>query len=765
MQGVNFHRPFLYPKQMAAIYEPRRYSLIEASTKAGKAQPLDSLVYTPHGPKRMGDIKIGDPILSPNGVTCVVGIYPQGVREVLRVTFSDGQSVEADAEHLWEVHEFRRSPSVVTTEQLQQWPVWRLRRAWVPEIEPAAFEARPVRIDPYALGLLIGDGGLTGETVKFSSADAELLSALAGALPAGHELRHNGRHDWVVTAGRHAAVLREAGTHLRGMLQLIGLTGKGSHEKFVPDAYRYNSVDVRLAVLQGIFDTDGFVDKHGQPAIEQTSERLADDITELVQSLGGSILTRLRVVNGYRDKNGRFIQCRPVWRQVVRMADGAQLFRLSRKRDKCRSKRKSGHRMFRSIEFARHAETQCIKVADERALYLTDGFVPTHNTAGCIVWITEQAMKGRDGWNYWWVAPVSGQAYIAFDRCRRACGADCKAFMSPFRIVMPNGAIIWFKSGDKPDSLYGEDVYAAVVDEASRLKEGAWYAVRSTLTATRGPVRIIGNVKGRKNWFYRMARRAEQMTDMPNGNMAYHKIVAHDAVRAGVLAQEEITDAEQQMPDHVFRELYLAEPSEDGGNPFGEAAIDRCTVGALYKGVPWVFGIDLAKSIDYTVVIGITREGYVCRFERWNKCPWEETEKRILSIIGTTPALVDSTGVGDPIVERLQKRTHAEQVTGFVFSTRSKQQLMEGLAAGIQSGNITYPDGEIVLELKQFEYEMVGKEGRFTGVRYSAPAGFHDDCVMALALAYQHKSARTGTFVSDATLAAVAAQGSRRRGF
>ncbi len=385
---------------------------------------------------------------------------------------------------------------------------------------------------------------------------------------------------------------------------------------------------------------------------------------------------------------------------------------------------------------------QFAAIYDPARYSLIEASTKAGKTSGCIAWLTERAFGGREGWNYWWVAPVSEQARIAFDRTRRALGPnDARAYQSPYRIALPQGSVIWFKSGDKPDGLYGEDVHAAVIDEASRLKQDAWYAIRSTLTKTRGPARIIGNVHGRKNWFFRMARQAEQ--GFPD--MAYHRMVAHDAVEAGVLAAEEIEAARRELPDHVFRELYLAEASEDGGNPFGFDAIRRCTVPALYEGVPAVYGIDLAKSVDWTVVIGMTREGYVCRMERWQHIPWEDTVNRIIAIIGNTPALVDSTGVGDPIVEALQRRTHGHpgldgnQVEGYQFSQRSKQQLMEGLALAIQSGGITFPAGPITMELEQFTYEMRGKEGRFTGVAYTAPSGYHDDSVMALALAEMHR--------------------------
>lgn len=110
---------------------------------------------------------------------------------------------------------------------------------------------------------------------------------------------------------------------------------------------------------------------------------------------------------------------------------------------------------------------------------------------------------------------------------------------SELTLTLANGAVIWFKGADKPDSLYGEDVYGAVIDEASRCKEDAWHAVRSTLTATRGPVRIIGNVKGRKNWAYQLARKAEAGAPA----MHYARITAADAVAGGVLDAAEVQRA------------------------------------------------------------------------------------------------------------------------------------------------------------------------------------------------------------------------------
>lgn len=370
-------------------------------------------------------------------------------------------------------------------------------------------------------------------------------------------------------------------------------------------------------------------------------------------------------------------------------------------------------------------------IYDSKRLSLIEASTKAGKTSGCVTWIIEQALGGVAGQNFWWVAPVSDQAKIAFRRTMLALPQDLyTANLSDRYIVLLNGAMIWFKSGDKPNSLYGEDVYAVVLDEASRMKEDAYIAVRSTVTFTKAKMRIIGNVRGRKNWFFKLARRAEH----GDPEMGYHKIVAADAVAAGVLDAKEIDDARSQMPEQSWRELYLAEPSDDGGNPFGLQHIQSCIVPALSQGAPVVWGWDLAKRQDYTVGIGLDSVGYVCRFERFQGIPWDAIMQKIVEATGRTPALVDSTGVGDPIVDMLQKKP-GTRFEGYHFTQSSKQKLMEGLAVAIQSRGITFPDGVIVQELEQFEFEYTR-----IGVRYGAPEGYNDDSVCALALAVMHKS-------------------------
>ena len=351
-------------------------------------------------------------------------------------------------------------------------------------------------------------------------------------------------------------------------------------------------------------------------------------------------------------------------------------------------------------------------------------------TLGCIVWQAAQVLGDTKGREHWWVAPVYAQAQIAYRRVKRMLPREIYSPNdSDNRLEFLNGVNWWFKTAEKPDNLFGEDVASAVLDEASRMREDAWFAIRTTLTATAGPVRIIGNVKGRRNWAYRMARRAEAGA----ADMHYARFTARDAIGAGLFSEAELRAAEGDLPEHVFRELYFAEASDDEGNPFGIDAIRTC-VKPLAKAAPAAWGVDLAKSVDWTVLIALDANGHTCRFSRFQK-PWAETTATIARELQGVRAYVDSTGVGDPIVEALQR--DARNIHGYKFTSPSKQQLMEGLAVAIQRGEVSYPAGPIVAELEAFEYEYSR-----TGVKYSAPEGMHDDCVMALALAVACRNGR-----------------------
>lgn len=218
-------------------------------------------------------------------------------------------------------------------------------------------------------------------------------------------------------------------------------------------------------------------------------------------------------------------------------------------------------------------------------------------TVGCIVWLYERALRGKDGNNYWWVAPTYKICKIAFRRFKRYIQPKSLfvANETEMTITLITGAIIFFKSAEDPDGLYGEDVEAAVLDEATRMKELSWIAVFTTLSATEGDCKIIGNVKGIGNWAYKLAREAETGN---KPNWKYFKITADDAVRAGVLKQSVIDEAKRTLPNGMFLELYYGIPFVNSSAKFAYAFdknkhVAKCEVNYKY---PIYLSFDFNKN-------------------------------------------------------------------------------------------------------------------------------------------------------------------------
>lgn len=364
-------------------------------------------------------------------------------------------------------------------------------------------------------------------------------------------------------------------------------------------------------------------------------------------------------------------------------------------------------------------------------------------TASHIVWLFEEALKCKANQSVWWIAPTFGQAKIAFNRMKAQI-TDKDIFIANetnLVLTLVTGAKIEFKTGEKPDNLYGDDVYAFVFDEFTRAREAAWFALRSTITSTAGRGKFIGNAKGKKNWGYKLAMKAKGGTDP---DYQYFKITAYDAADAGMLTKdgrpfiEEIEAAKRDLPESVFNELYLAEASEDGSNPFGLNYIAACCIPSLSTEESVCYGIDLARKVDWVTMIGLDKLATMSHYHSFTKVGWTQTINTI-NYLPNKPMAIDATGVGDVVVSQVSLVQH--QVEEFIFTQASKQRIMEGLAVAIQGrkiliaddGNVVNGTGRVRHQLEQFEFEYTR-----TGVKYSAPEGEHDDDVCALALAW-HK--------------------------
>lgn len=301
-------------------------------------------------------------------------------------------------------------------------------------------------------------------------------------------------------------------------------------------------------------------------------------------------------------------------------------------------------------------------------------------------------------------------------------GDLCKPHKQERQIKLWNGGLIDFWSLERDDAGRSRKYKRVVLDEAAfarNLKTQWTKSIRPTLTDLRGDAWFLSNPRGH-NYFQKLWSKGGKERDW----VAWQMPTATNPF----IDKDEIEAARQDLPADAYQQEYLAEFLSDAANPFGIEAIRSCVMPDMAPGPVAAWGVDLAKSVDWTVAVGLNVDGQTCAFQRWQS-DWRNTTARLRGMLGDIPAAVDSTGVGDPIVEDLQAK--CSSVEGYTFTSKSKQQLMEGLAVAIQTQAIAYPEGPIVNELECFEYEY-----RPSGVRYTAPSGLHDDCVMALALAW-----------------------------
>ena len=209
------------------------------------------------------------------------------------------------------------------------------------------------------------------------------------------------------------------------------------------------------------------------------------------------------------------------------------------------------------------------EIIDSRARYtVTEGTTKAGKTISHLIWLFEETLRAKGGFNTWWTAPVYSQAEIAYNRLKRIITSPdvFKPNDSRLCLTFANGAKMFFKSAEKPDKLYGEDVVALALDEFTRMREESWFALRSTITATGGKAKFIGNVAGTNNWGYKLARKVESRE--MGKDWEYFKVTADDAVKAGILPQSEIDDAKNTLPQGVFLELFYGIPNESSSNRF-----------------------------------------------------------------------------------------------------------------------------------------------------------------------------------------------------
>ena len=384
----------------------------------GKAEFVENQVFTPKGRQTIGVIKPGDYVIGSDGKpTLVEAVYPQGVKDLYRVTFNDGYSVLVCKEHLFTVASNNGSVNnrnretrytTLSVEQMldkdleleQIGTGWNEKRPYkfktyykqsngqnkwqIPIVKPIQFENNDkLPIEPYLLGLSLGDGHIKDKKVMFGVHKDDFDELFI---------------DCEITENKEISNTRRGVIYLGESIKELKLENTRSHTKFIPDMYKYSSVEVRLAILQGLMDTDGHCMKSDKGVFMGTeyctvSEQLVDDVAEIVHSLGG-IVRKSSKIGSYKKEDGTKVECKKVYRLNIKLPEGMNPFRLKRKVDDYNppQKYKVG-RYIKDIKLEKQGEAVCIQVAADDHLYVTEHGIVTHNTMQSIISALESGAK------------------------------------------------------------------------------------------------------------------------------------------------------------------------------------------------------------------------------------------------------------------------------------------------------------------------------------------------------------------------------------
>lgn len=336
------------------------------------------------------------------------------------------------------------------------------------------------------------------------------------------------------------------------------------------------------------------------------------------------------------------------------------------------------------------------------------------------------------GGRAWWVAPSYKMSEVGWRPLRQIgnkLGAEVR--LVDRSITLPNGGEVVVRSADNPNSLRGEGLDFVVLDECGYMQGDAWSSVlRPALSDRQGKALFISTPKGR-NWFWRLWTKGRDAGDewqswrFPTSANPY-------------VPASEIEAARQELPERIFQQEYLAEFIDDAGGVF-RGVMDAATAIEQSQAVPghgYIYGIDWGKYQDFTVMTVLDAEMHSMAYmDRFNQIDYAIQMDRLKALCERFPPrsiIAERNSMGDPLVEQLTRA--GLPVQPFTTNNASKQQAIDALALAFERQEITIlPDPVLIDELQAYEMERL-PSGM---LRYSAPAGMHDDTVIALALAWQ----------------------------
>ena len=348
-----------------------------------------------------------------------------------------------------------------------------------------------------------------------------------------------------------------------------------------------------------------------------------------------------------------------------------------------------------------------------------------------------------------WLAPIYGQSKKVFQELSNLLANTTltkSINKSELTITFINGSIMYFRSAEREDNLRGNTLDYLVVDEAAYIKDTVWSQVlRATVLVKGKKVLFLSTPRGR-NWFYEMALRGE------SDEYIQYKTFKGSSFDSPYISEEELNEAKMSLPESIYRQEILAEFLEGSGEVF-QAIKTICHLSFYPQHISnekYYAGLDFGRQNDYTVLTILNSEGKMVDFYRERQKSWDIIISEVVVKLKKWKPItyVEVNSIGDVLFEQIKKQYASVQP--FITNNDTKQNMIEDLIMGMNESKIMLPSPELnadlYKELSVFTYEY---SPRTRKVKYGAPSGFHDDCVISLALAYQtfKKKATYGTYV------------------
>lgn len=769
------------PEQWAVHESEKRFRMLSAGVRFGKALWIETPILTSKGWKVMRDISIGDFVFGEDGeMTRVLKTTDIMLdRDCYKVTFSGGSSIIADADHEWKVwsrsyrkwllrkYEVRkqlREPEIKTTQELIKDLIYTRKNGrqesnyFIPTCSPVRNEELKLEIPPYVLGIWLGDGTSADASFTCSYKDFEIVEQVKKH---GVEVREYKTLD--LASGRFGLgsgdrSQKARSNSIQAQLRKMNLL----KNKHIPQKYFMSSVKQRVELLKGLMDSDGYIGKvpcskdgynrcSGRCEITLVNKRLAEDVRELVWSLG----MKANFYMGDAKIDGRFISKK----YRVNFRPTMQVFSLTRKAkrfvENCSANMK--RRYIKSIEKVKSVPVKCIEVDNESHMYLAGkSLIPTCNSKLSAFSALAMAVQPHSPeYPIWLVSSSYDNVDAIFEimawTCKEKLGNLTNRTSMKFRILqLSNGAIIKGKSAEEPASLEAKGLWFLVCDECREIKNIVWEErLEARILDTNARVLCLTSgckKKGNYNWFYKLAQQAKR----PDGDCDYFEYPSN---MNPAIKSSEFERKRRTLPKHVFDERYMGKMISDTVEMW--ANFDK--VFCLHEKSPvggkqYIAGIDVGITNDlttYAIFDSVTKEEVACG-EMPRKLDYHaqlDRLKGVLTYYNNPITMVDATGVGSGgFFQDLRKA--GMNVQPFFISTKAiRNKLIEDAMVRFDNMSWFLIDDERVKT--EFEDMTCDLKQSLTPT-YQSLSGHSPDRLMAKLLANQLLEDEVdGTMVDD----------------